>query len=85
MSNIIKIIFFIFIILFIYLWQQIESENTLLKINSLKTDFEKEKKEYEQLQVIYNTLISPLRLDKISKDYGLYPPKKIQVLKYETD
>jgi len=74
-----SIIIFIFIVLLVYAWEQIESERLGYRLQSLRQEIEKEKNHIVQLDISLSYLRSPERLDSISHKMNFGPPKKDQI------
>lgn len=82
-KNYFMTVLIIFIVALIYLWQQIESERMLRKLNKIYKIREEEIEKYTQLQVKYATLSTPERLDTIAKRAKFVIPQQDKIIHIE--
>lgn len=73
-------IILLFIVAFVYLWQQIEANRMLRKLNRLHRIKEEEAEKYSQLQTKYAYLKSYKRLDAIAKKMKFVVPEKDKII-----
>jgi len=78
--KIIKFIFLIFVIVFIYLFEQIQSERMLYEIQSLQEQLNIIKKDCVRLESIYNKFISSTNLDVMAKNLNLSLPDSDRII-----
>ena len=83
-SKIIILVFTIFFIAFVYLLEQISSERTKFRLESLKEELETEKNGYNRLFMEYNNLWSLEYLEKQSRRLDMNIPKPEQII-YENN
>jgi len=83
-SKIIILVFTIFFIAFVYLLEQISSERTKFRLESLKEELETEKNGYNRLFMEYNNLWSLEYLEKQSRRLNMNIPKPEQII-YENN
>ncbi|MDI6640783.1 MAG: hypothetical protein QME68_00520 [Elusimicrobiota bacterium] len=76
-------ILIVFIVALVYLWEQIESERWLRKLNEIDKIREQELEKHTQLQIKYTTLRSPERLNAIAKKAKFVIPDKNKIIYIE--
>lgn len=78
--KILKYILIIFVLAFIYLMEQIQSERMIYKIDALNEQLSTAKKECLSSAACYNELISSIKLENEAKKLKLLPPGKKNII-----
>lgn len=79
-KNLFLIIILVFVVAFIYVWEQIESEKMLRRLNDIDKKKQEEMGIYSQLQMVCSDLRSPDRLNTIARKLKFVVPQKDKII-----
>ncbi len=82
------LILLFFVIILIYVFEQVESRIMLRRLNKLNIEKNKQIEEFSKLQMEYTELIFPKRLEEIAKEYNFIIPSKekfVYIEEYENN